>query len=104
MHYFQSAFVAHVHAEPLLAHVLLQEIAAFIADKISVGAPRVAILGAFNFDDFCAHAGKAARQIRTGQKMAVVNDSEALQGEWLQRTCLHGAVLWLSYSARVYRN
>ena len=42
MHQLEPPRVAHVHAKPLLAHVLLQEVAAVSADEVGVRAASVA--------------------------------------------------------------
>ena len=75
MHQLESARVPHVHAEPLFAHVLLQEVAAVPVDEVGVRPSGVALGRTLDLDDFRAHGCKAPGQERAGEKVAVVDDA-----------------------------
>ena len=76
MHQLESARVPHVHAEPLLAHVLLQKVAAVPVDEVGMRPSGVALGRTFDLDDFRAHGRKAPGQERAGEKVAVVDDAD----------------------------
>jgi hypothetical protein len=55
LHQLAALLLPQIETEALLAHVLLQEIAAVIAGKIRVAAARVAQLGPLDLDDLGPH-------------------------------------------------
>ena len=99
MEQLETARILEIHAQALLAHVLLQEIAALAIDENGVGAAGVAGFRALDLDDFGAQRRQTARQMGTGQKMAVVDDTDAGQGKRLM-VCLIGHEIILVSAVR----
>ena len=87
MHQFEPARVPHVYAQPLLAHVLLQEVAAVPVDEVGMGPARVPCGGAFHLDDLRAHPREASGQKRAREKVAVVDDADPAK----RRVCVDAA-------------
>ena len=77
VHQVEPARVAHVHAQPLLAHVLLQEVAAVPVDEVRMRPSAVAGGGSLHLDDLRAHRREAARQEGAGEEVAVVDDPDS---------------------------
>jgi hypothetical protein len=81
----EAARVPEIHAQPLLAHVLLQKVAALAIEEVRVVPARVTGRRALDLDDFGAQPGETAGQIRSGQKMRVVDDADASERQRLRR-------------------
>ena len=83
VHHVQTARVAQVDAQALLAHVLLHEVAALAAHHRRAGTASVTGHGTLDLDDVGAHGAQATRHVRPGQKVAVVDDTNTRQGQFL---------------------
>src|SRR6266566_14775 len=77
VHHRKPALVLEIDTKAALAHVLLQEIAGLSLLEMAVGAASIAALRSFDLDDIGTHRREAARRMRAGQEMAVVDDPDA---------------------------
>ena len=84
VHHLQAARVTQVDAQALLAHVLLQEVATLALHEGRAGTSGITCHRPLDLDDLGAHRTQAARHVRAGQKVAVVDDAYACQRQGLR--------------------
>ena len=76
-HQLVAPRILQVHAQSLLAHVLLQKVAALTVDEIGMVSTRIAVLWPLDLDHLRAHSGQTAAQVRAGQEVRVIDDAKA---------------------------